>query len=216
MRIGIYARVSTTDQDCSQQLRELRDYVAARHWEIQGEYVDKMSGTKDTRPAMNKLMAAARSRAVDAIVCWKIDRWGRSMPGFVASVQELRSLGVRFLAVTQGIDTDESNPTSRLMLNLLAAFAEFERELIVERTLAGLQRARREGRIGGRPRLIVNRAKVAQLNDDGMTTREIGEELGISAASVCRILKESATSLTGLPNTSHCGSRCISDVRQVI
>jgi DNA invertase Pin-like site-specific DNA recombinase len=138
---------------------------------------------------MNRLMEAARRRAVDAIVCWKIDRWGRSMPGFVSSVQELRSLGARFIAVTQGIDTDESNPTSRLMLNPLAAFAEFERELIVERTRAGLQRARREGRIGGRPRVIVNRAKVVQMYSEGMTMREIEEELSISAASVCRILK---------------------------
>jgi DNA invertase Pin-like site-specific DNA recombinase len=137
---------------------------------------------------MNRLMDAPRRRQIDAIVCWKIDRWGRSMPHFVASVQELRTLGVRFIAITQGIDTDESNPTSRLMLNLLAAFAEFERELIVERTRAGLQRARREGRIGGRPRVVVNRTKVVEMDADGMTTREIAEEVGISAASVCRIL----------------------------
>jgi DNA invertase Pin-like site-specific DNA recombinase len=91
-------------------------------------------------------------------------------------------LGVRFIAITQGIATDESNPTSRLMLNLLAAFAEFERELIVERTRAGLQRARREGRVGGRPRVVVNRYKVVEMDADGMTTREIGEELGIGAA----------------------------------
>jgi DNA invertase Pin-like site-specific DNA recombinase len=104
----------------------------------------------DKRAAMNRLMDAERRRLIDGIVCWKIDRWGRSMPHFVSSVQELRSLGVRFIAVTQGIDTDESNPTSRLMLNLLAAFAEFEREPIVERTRAGLQRARREGRMAGR------------------------------------------------------------------
>jgi len=190
MRIGLYARVSTTDQDCSQQLRDLQEYATARHWEIQGEYVDHaVSGTKDSRPAMNRLMDAARRRAIDAIVCWKIDRWGRSMPHFVSSVQELRSLGVRFIAITQGIDTDESNPTSKLMLNLLAAFAEFERELIVERTRAGLQRARREGRIGGRPRLVVNRAIVARMHSEGLTMREIEDELGISAASVCRILK---------------------------
>jgi DNA invertase Pin-like site-specific DNA recombinase len=189
MRIGVYARVSTTDQDCSQQLRELRDYASARKWDVQGEYVDHaVSGKKDSRPAMNRLMDAARRRLIDAIVCWKIDRWGRSMPHFVASVQELRSLGVRFIAITQGIDTDESNPTSRLMLNLLAAFAEFERELIVERTRAGLQRARREGRIGGRPRLVVNRARVVEMDADGMTTREIAEEMGVSPASICRIL----------------------------
>jgi putative DNA-invertase from lambdoid prophage Rac len=196
MRIALYARVSTTDQDCSQQLRDLHEYANARHWEVEGEYVDHgVSGMKDSRPAMNRLMEAARRRAIDAVVCWKIDRWGRSMPHFVSSVQELRSLGVRFIAVTQGIDTDESNPTSRLMLNLLAAFAEFERELIVERTRAGLQRARRAGRIGGRPRLVVSRAKIASMSAEGMTTREIGDELGVSAASVCRILKAASGAL---------------------
>jgi DNA invertase Pin-like site-specific DNA recombinase len=195
MRIGIYARVSTTDQDCSQQLRDLREYATARRWEIQGEYVDHaVSGTKESRPAMNRLMEAARRRAVDVIVCWKIDRWGRSMPAFVSSVQELRSLGVRFIAVTQGIDTDESNPTARLMLNLLAAFGEFERELIIERTRAGLQRARREGRIGGRPRLVVSRSKIIQMDSEGMTAREVAHALGISAASVCRILGEAGLS----------------------
>jgi putative DNA-invertase from lambdoid prophage Rac len=190
MRIGLYARVSTTDQDCSQQLRELRDYAAARRWDVEGEYVDHaVSGTKDSRPAMNRLMAAARRRAVDAVVCWKIDRWGRSMPGFVSSVQELRLLGVRFIAVTQGIDTDESNPTARLMLHLLAAFAEFERELIVERTRAGLHRARREGRVGGRRPVVVDRNRIARMDEAGLTTRQIGEEIGISASTVCRILK---------------------------
>jgi DNA invertase Pin-like site-specific DNA recombinase len=190
MRIGIYARVSTIDQDCSQQLKELRDYAAARGWEVEGEYVDNNhSGAKDTRPAMNRLMEAARARKVDAIVVWKIDRWGRSMPHFVQSVQELTSLGVRFVAITQGIDTDQSNPTSRLMLNLLASFAEFERELIVERTKAGLAKARRAGRIGGRPRLVVDRRKVEALYDDGATLREIADELGIGVGSVHRMLK---------------------------
>jgi DNA invertase Pin-like site-specific DNA recombinase len=81
MRIGLYARVSTTDQDCSQQLCSLHEYVTARRWEIQGEYIDHaVSGTKNSRPAMNRLMEAARRRAIDAVVCWKIDRWGRSMP----------------------------------------------------------------------------------------------------------------------------------------
>jgi len=190
MRIALYARVSTTDQDCSQQLRDLREYAAARGWSIQGEYVDNgHSGAKDSRPAMNRLMSAARARKIDAIAVWKIDRWGRSMPHFVNSVQELRSLGVRFIAITQGIDTDESNPTAKLMLNLLVAFSEFERELIVERTRAGLARARREGRIGRRKRLVVDRERIRQLDELGYSTREIGEEMSISAASVCRLLK---------------------------
>jgi len=190
MRVGIYARVSTSDQDCTQQLTALREYVSARGWTVQGEYVDNgHSGSKDTRPAMNRLIAAARKRSVDAIVVWKMDRWGRSMPHFIASLEELRNLGVRFIAITQGIDTDESNPAAKLMMNLLAAFSEFERELIVERTRAGLARARKAGRIGGRRPLVVDRKRVEELADEGATVREIGAEMGISPASVSRILR---------------------------
>src|SRR5262249_18366633 len=138
MRVGIYARVSTTDQHCEQQLHELREYAKARRWKVEGEYVDHgVSGKKDSRPAMNRLMKAARQRAID---CWKLDRWGRSMPHLVQSIQELKSLGVRFVAVSQGIDTDEGNPMAKLLLHLLSAFAEFEHDLIVERTRAGLQK----------------------------------------------------------------------------
>jgi len=112
------------------------------------------------------------------------------MPHFVQSVQELSSLGVRFIATSRGIDTDQGNATAKLMMTLLAAFSEFEWELIVERTRAGLDRARREGRIGGRPRLVVDRQRVVEMDADGMTMREIGEEVGVSAASVCRILRD--------------------------
>jgi DNA invertase Pin-like site-specific DNA recombinase len=138
---------------------------------------------------MDRLMADARQRRIDAIAVWKIDRWGRSMTHFVTSVQELASLGVRFVAITQGIDTDSSNPASRLMLNLLAAFAEFERELIIERTKAGLQRARSEGRIGGRPRKIVSHRKVASLRAEGQTLRQIAAVVGVSPAKVMRVLQ---------------------------
>jgi DNA invertase Pin-like site-specific DNA recombinase len=191
MRVGIYARVSTTDQDCSQQLRDLREYAVARNWTVEGEYVDHgVSGTKASRPAMDRLMNAARRRAVDAIVVWKIDRWARSMPHFIASVQELHSLGVRFIATSQGIDTDEGNPTARLMLNLLAAFSEFERELIVERTKAGLQRARRAGRIGGRPKVVTDRVKIAELRAQGLSLGEIATEMNLSKSTVARLVKE--------------------------
>src|SRR5215472_4759223 len=189
MRVALYARVSTTDQHCEQQLHELREYAKIRGWKVAGEYVDHgVSGKKDSRPAMNRLMKAARQRAVDAVVCWKLDRWGRSMPHLVQSVQELKSLGVRFVAVSQGIDTDESNPMAKLLLHLLSAFAEFEHDIIVERTRLGLQKARREGRIGGRPRTVVDRTKVAEMDAEGHSLREIGQELGVSAATVCRIL----------------------------
>jgi DNA invertase Pin-like site-specific DNA recombinase len=189
-RTAIYARVSTSDQHCAQQLKELQEYVSSRGWPVQGEYVDHAtSGKKDSRPALNRLLSAARKRQIDAVVCWKIDRWGRSLPHVVATLQELDSLGVRFLAITQGIDTDSGNPASRLLLNLLSAFADFEHTLIVERTKAGLQRARRAGRIGGRPRLLIDYERLYKLEEQGLTMVEIGEEMGISAASVCRALK---------------------------
>ena len=188
MRLAIYARVSTEDQHCAQQLTALREYAAARQWPVAGEYVDTISGTKDQRPALSRLMADARQRKIDAIAVWKIDRWGRSLPHFVNSLQELDSLGVRFLAITQGIDTDQGNPTSKFLMAILAAMAELERDMIVERTNAGLQRARKAGRIGGRPRLVVNRDRVAAMKAEGRSVRDIGKELGISASSVCRLL----------------------------
>lgn len=189
LQVGIYARVSTDDQKCEQQLTELRAYVTARGWVLQGEYVDQgLSGKRDSRPALNRLTDAARKRQVDAIVVWKLDRWGRSMAHIVSSIQELDSLDVRFIAITQGIDTDKGNATSRLMLNLLGAFADFEQSLISERTRAGLARARREGRIGGRPRAIVNRDKITGMDAEGYSLREIADEVGVSAATVCRIL----------------------------
>jgi DNA invertase Pin-like site-specific DNA recombinase len=190
VRVGLYARVSTTDQDCSQQLRDLRVFCEARGWSVEGEYVDHgVSGKKAKRPAMDKLMDAARQRRIDAVMVWKLDRWGRSVPHFVASVQELHTLGVRFVAVTQGIDTDESNPASKLLMNIMASFAEFERELIVERTLAGLTRARREGKTLGRPRKVLDRNKVRKLHRQGLGVRAIAAQLGVSHMTVHRIVK---------------------------
>lgn len=189
MNAAIYARVSTADQTCEQQLAELRRYVAARSWELQGEYVDQaVSGTKANRPAMQRLLSAARARQVDVICVVKIDRWGRSMAHFVSAVQELHSLGVRFIATSQGIDTDESNPTARLMLNMLAAFAEFERELIVERTRAGLDRARREGKHLGRPRAVFSLKSAAELRAAGASLAEISRRTGASVRTVRRRL----------------------------
>jgi len=189
-RVGIYARVSTADQNCAQQLRDLRAYCKARGWTVEGEYVDHgVSGTKATRPEMDRLMDAARRRSIDAVMVWKLDRWGRSMSHFVASVQELDNLGVRFIAMTQGIDTDKGNAAGRLLMNVLAAFADFEHELIVERTLAGLARARREGKTLGRPRKVLDREKVRQLHAKGLGVRAIAAQLGgVSHMSVHRIL----------------------------
>jgi DNA invertase Pin-like site-specific DNA recombinase len=158
------------------------------------EYVDRgVSAKKGKRPALDDLMSAARQRKVDAIVVWKIDRWARSIKHFVSSVQELFSLEVRFVAITQGIDTDESNPGSKLLMNILASFAEFEHDLIVERTLAGLATARAKGRIGGRRCRVINREEVRELHSQGLGSRAIAKQLGgVSHMTIARILKQPA------------------------
>jgi putative DNA-invertase from lambdoid prophage Rac len=134
MRVAIYARVSTTDQSCDLQLRELRQYATHRSWTVADEYVDTgWSGASASRPEFDRLLNDARMRHIDAVVVWKLDRWGRSVAASVKSIQELVSLGVRFIAITQNIDTDDTNPMARFLLHILAAFAEIERELIRER-----------------------------------------------------------------------------------
>lgn len=192
-RVAIYARVSTTDQNCALQLKELRDYCKRRDWELAGEYVDTgISGTKARRPQLDRLMADAKLRRVDCIVVWKLDRWGRNLMHCLESVHELIELGVRWIAVTQNLDTDASNPMSRLLLHLMAIFAEFEHELIVERTKAGLAEARRQGRCGGRPARVFSRDRARALRAEGKSWRAIGRELKVPQSTIRKALKASA------------------------
>jgi DNA invertase Pin-like site-specific DNA recombinase len=143
---AIYARVSSPDQDCSPQLRECREWVTRMGWPKATEYVDHgVSGVKASRPAFDRLMRASANGRHDCVIVTKIDRFGRSVLNFTQSIAALDRAGVRFLAINQGIDTDASNPMSRLMLAMLAAIAEFERELILERSTAGRMRKFADG-----------------------------------------------------------------------
>ena len=185
MRIALYARVSTTDQTCEMQLRELREYVTRRGWTIASEYVDTgWSGAKASRPELNRLMRDARQRRVDAVVVWKLDRWGRSVADSIKSIQELASLGVRFLAVTQNLDTDESHPMSRFMLHILAAFAELEREIIRERVSSGIRNAKAKGKVLGRPKRVFRRDEALRMRAEGMSWRKISDTLGVPFSTV--------------------------------
>ena len=195
MRAAIYARVSTADQTCALQLRELRANVKARGWDLAGEYVDTgWSGAKASRPELDRLMQAARSRQVDVVLVWKLDRWGRSVANLVSSLQELHGLGVRWIATTQGLDTDESSPVGRLLIHMLSAVAEFERALAQERIKAGLLAARARGVHCGRPRKIVDRVRVADMLAAGVSMRGIARQLGISLGKVQRTVAASAAS----------------------
>jgi DNA invertase Pin-like site-specific DNA recombinase len=181
MRCALYCRVSSSDQRCDLQLRELREYVSSRGWQIAGEFIDEgVSGTKASRPALDKLMASARLRRFDACLTWKLDRWGRSVVDSIRSIQELVSLGIRFIAITQNIDTDQSNPMSKFFLHVMSAFAEMEVSLIRDRTIAGVRAARARGKVLGRPKRIFARDQVVRLRDEqGLSWRAIAKELKI-------------------------------------
>ena len=215
MRAAIYARVSTTDQNCELQLAELREYALRREWEIVGEFVDTgWSGAKASRPEFDRLMDGVVMREFDAVLCWKLDRFGRSLLNCLSSLQQLQAHGVRFIATTQNIDTDESNPASRFLLHVLIAAAEFERELIRERATAGLNRYREQyaaGKVGretrsrsgknlpvGRPRRVLDRQKVVELRDLGYSWRQIARRFGVGATTIRRVF-ESRAELDGVP-----------------
>jgi DNA invertase Pin-like site-specific DNA recombinase len=193
MRCAIYARVSTTDQNCEMQLRELREYISRRDWKNGGEYVDTgFSGAKASRPALDRLMADAAKRKFDCVVVWKLDRFGRSVLNLSQQLAALTSFGVRFVATTQGLDTDQSNPTASLLLHILSAVAEFERSMIRERTLSGIHAAQNAGKHVGRPKRVFRRDEVARLRDqEGLSWRAIGKQLGIPAMTAVDSYRQS-------------------------
>ena len=188
-----YARVSTTDQDCGRQLRELREYVIARGWENAAEFVDAgFSGSKSNRPELTKLMQHARKRQIDAVAVLALDRWGRSAVDCVTSIQELNALGVRFIAVSQGIDTDQGNPIAKFVTHIMAALAEMERELIRERVKSGIANARAKGKQIGRPKRVLRRDKMLEMRAAGASWRAIAKEMNVAHSTVRFLRRASA------------------------
>ena len=183
-RAAVSARVSTFDQEPENQLAELRQYVTARSWTAV-EYVDKgVSGAKDRRPALDALVQDAKRRRFDVLVCWRLDRLGRSLRHLVTLLEELQALGVSFVSLGEGIDC--TTPAGRLQLHVLAALAEFERARIAERVAAGLARARRNGTRLGRPEKVVSEAVLAPVR--GLPVREAARRLGVSPTTAHRWL----------------------------
>ena len=189
MRVATYCRVSTSDQNSALQLRELTQFANARKWKIAEKHQDTISGAATKKPGMKALMESARLRRIDCILVWKLDRFGRSLGDLVNKIQELDSLGVRFMAITQGIDTDKSSPTSRLLLNMMAVFADFERELIRERVQAGVNNARARGVRLGRPLKVFNRPAVQEMRAMGWSIRKIAAKCRIGTGTVQRLLR---------------------------
>jgi len=189
-RVAIYARVSTFHQDVVLQTRELRQFAEARGWTVVADYTDSgVSGAKDSRPELDRLMIAAKRRQFDVVLCWKLDRFGRSLRHLVNALAELEAVGVAFVSLTDNLDL--TTPAGRLMFQVIAAMGEFERELIRERVRAGLRNARAKGRKLGRPRVAVDAARIGQLRAEGLSVREIAGGLGYSRSLVHKTLANS-------------------------
>jgi len=203
MTAAVYARVSTTDQHNEIQVNELTEYIERRGWTLGGVYQDQMSGAKGKRPGVDALMADARLHKFDVVVVWKLDRFGRSVIDLVGKLRELESYGVRFIAASQGIDTDAANPTARLLTHILAAVAEFERSLIVERVSAGLKHAKANGQAIGRPRRVFDRQKALDMREQGMSYPAIARALGVGYGTVVRGM----AALSKTPEYRAAGSR---------
>ena len=204
LRAAIYVRVSTSDQNCELQIRDLHDYATQHEWVVVGVYEDVTSGVKAHRPALTAQMNDARAGEFDCLLVWKLDRFGRSLVDCLNRIRDLETDGVRFIAITQGLDTDERNPVSRLLLHVLGAAAEFERSLILERSQAGQRRYRdafQRGEVGRtvhsrsgrdlpphRPRRIFDREAVICLHRQGLSMRQIARQLDLGVGTVSRTL----------------------------
>jgi putative DNA-invertase from lambdoid prophage Rac len=187
-RAGLYARVSTSDQQTlPMQNRAMREYAARRGWIIALEVREVGSGAVQ-RKAREKMLEAARRREIDVVLVWRLDRWGRSVTDLLATLQELEHLGVGFVSLTEALDL--TTPTGRAMAGLLAVFAEFEKEILGERVRAGLAHARQNGKRLGRPQTAALHAvEVRKLYRAGVSKAEIARRLHIGRTSVRRILE---------------------------
>ena len=188
MRAALYARISTANngQSPEMQLRELREHCVRRGWSIAGEYVDVgISGTKEKRPELDRLMTDAHRRRFDVVIVWKFDRFARSVSHLLRALETFNALGIAFISLSESLDT--STPAGKMVFTVLGAVAELERSLIAERVRAGLRNARAKGKRLGRPRKIIDTAAIAALRASGASWRTISKRTGISARTARRI-----------------------------
>jgi DNA invertase Pin-like site-specific DNA recombinase len=187
MRAVLYGRVSTANngQDVTMQIREFHEFCKNRGWNVTDEYVDAgISGSKDSRPELNRLMADAKRRKFDAVIVYRFDRFARSTRHLVNALAEFNALGIQFVSMHEGVDT--TTPNGRLVFGIFASIAEFERELIRDRVRSGLRNAKAKGKRLGRPRTNVNAAKIASLRSQGASWSEVCTETGLTAGTAKR------------------------------
>jgi DNA invertase Pin-like site-specific DNA recombinase len=196
-RVAIYARVSTVNhgQDVSLQTRELRQFAEARSWTVYSEYIDSgVSGAKDSRPALNRLMADAHRRRFDVVCVWRFDRFARSVSHLLRALETFKALKIDFVSYSEQMDT--STPAGKMVFTVLGAVAELERSLIGERVRAGLRQAKARGKRLGRPNAIADTSRIAERRASGASWRAIGREMSLSGETVKKLVKSSEKTLT--------------------
>lgn len=186
-RVAIYARVSTSDkQDVAMQVRELTEYASTRGWELAGVYADEgFSGTNTRRPKLQELLKDSRARRFDAVLVWRLDRFGRSLRELVGMLQDLSEVGVEFCSLKDALDL--TTASGRLMAHMIAAFSEFEASIIRERVRSGIAHARACGKRLGRPQ-VRDDAAILELRASGLSVRKIAAQLGLSKSTVHAVL----------------------------
>lgn len=188
MKVAIYVRVSTQEQNVNNQIMELEKYCKARMYEVYKVYNDKgVSGSKEFRPSFDLMMSEAQKRKFDCLLVWKLDRLSRSLKHLLTTLDTLSSLNVSFISYNDNIDTTTS--TGKLMFSIIGAFAEFERALIRERVCLGLNRARKQGKKLGRPNKKLNKELILKFLRN-MSIRKVAFKCGVSPATIYRIKTE--------------------------
>jgi len=183
-RVAIYCRVSTADQNPDLQRTEVSEYCQFRKWDVVNVYSDVISGSKDRRPALDRLMADARRGKFDVVAVWKFDRFARSTSHLLKALEEFQEFGIDFVSLQETIDT--STPTGKMTFTVLAAVAELERSTIKERVIAGQKAARRRVVRFGRPTVDVDSAKVQELRSKGLSWRAVASQMGIPKDTLIR------------------------------
>lgn len=208
MKVAFYARVSTDKQDLQLQFGELQDFARRRGWEVVATYEDVTSGAGTRRPGLDRLLTDAHGRRFDVLLLWKLDRLGRSLLHIVQVIDDILGKGIHVVSATEP-HMDSTTAGGRLLRNIFASVAEYERELIKERICAGLRRARARGKRLGRPPTVFHRNKVQALREAGMSWRKIGATLGVSPRTAYRVAKpcgknvqETFTTETPISNVS--------------
>ena len=188
-RVIIYARVSTKEQNVDMQLSDLKSYAELRKLRVVEVYIDYASGAKSDRVNYQKLFNDVRKRKTDVVLVWKFDRFARSTKELINALEEFNSLGVDFISYKENVDT--STPAGKILFTMISAFAEFERSIIRERVIAGMEKAKARGARIGRPKIPpFTKQKVIMLQERGLTYKEIIKQVKISKSTYYEIIKE--------------------------